>query len=269
MGIETVLICLVFWVCSVLLFADAITAGMANIVTHRSGTNQTVDYFVAGMRSQPLEAFKFMFDLPALRGDTLKLLPYSQRRAHFSKMADAILEDVARHHYKKVRIFAISVGATVPYYIGERLAAGKVREDFELKCYLISPCQTAQFLKPKVKQWLTRTYPLMVVLILLMGPLSFVPIIPGSNRWFSVALTVSQVEQFLFRSSISAGHRRYVKGVVMARLDECLDNASIHAFYARRQLVYLNGVKHSDTIGAAAQHRTAVEQMMANPRSEE
>lgn len=269
MDMGAILIFLVFWVLIVLLFADAITYGMAEIITHRSGRDQTVDYFIAGMRSQPLEAFGFMFDLPMLMGDTLKLLPYSQRRAHFSKMTDAILEDVAKNHYKKVRIFAISVGAIVPYYLGERLATGKAKGDFELKCYLISPCQTAQFLKPKVKRWLTLTYPLMVLLVLILGPLAFIPIIPGSNRRFSVALMVSQVEQFLFRPSISMNHRRYVKGVIMARLDECLENSHIHAFYARRQLVYLDGVKHSDTIGAAKKHRVAVEQILMNPHSSE
>lgn len=269
MDIETTLIMLVFWMGSVLLFADAITYGMAEIVTHRSGRNQTVDYFIAGMCNQPLEAFGFMFDLPMLMDDTLKLLPYSQRQAHFSKMTDAILEDMAENHYKKVRIFAISVGANVPYYLGEQLAAGKVKGDFELKCYLINPCQTAQFLKPKVKKWLTMTYPLMAILALVLGPLAFIPIIPGSKRRFSVALTVSQVEQYLFKPSISMRHRKYVKGVIMSRSDEFLENAAIYAFYARRQLIYLDGVRHSDTIGAAKKYRAAIEQLLINPHSEE
>lgn len=262
---EKILILLVLWCLSVVLLSDAITCGMARIVSYQVGSKRTVNYFVAGMFCQPLRAFAFMLNLPIFADDTIKLLPYSQRRAHFSKMADLILEDVAKNHYEKVRIFAISVGAIVPYYIGEKMAKNRTGSKFELECYLINPCQTAQFLKPKVRRRLLIAYPLMVWLTIILGPLSFVPVIPASGEWFSVALAVSQVEQYLLRSSISAEHRRYVKIVMMSRLDEFLENTAIHAFYARRPLKSLNGVTHADTIGAAIKYFEAMEEALASP----
>lgn len=269
MDIEGILVLLALWCLIVVLLSDAITYGMVRVVNHQIGSKRTVNYFVAGMFCQPLRAFAFMLDLPIFADDTIKLLPYSQRRAHFSKMADVILEDVAENHYQKVRIFAISVGAIVPYYIGERMAKKRSKDEFELECYLINPCQTAQFLKPKVRRCLLMTYPLMVLLVIILGPLSFVSIIPASGERFSVALAVSQVEQYLFRTSISAGHRQYVKVVMMSRLDEFLENCSIHAFYARRPLKYLDEIKHSDTIGAATAYLKAMEEALANPYSAE
>lgn len=267
MDLEIFLVLYILWLLIVLLFADAITYGMAKVVEHQTGANETVDYFIAGMRCQPLQAFAFMLDLPELRDDTLKLLPYSQRRAHFSKMTDAILQDIAEHHYQKVRVFAISVGATVPYFLGQRMAMHPERYEFELECHLINPCQAAQFLKPKVRKRLWVGYPLMIVLVAIMGPLAFVPIIPGGGKHFSVALTVRQVEQILFGGPISREHRRYVKTVLLSGSDGLLENQSIHAFYAQQNPVYLGGVEHSDTIGATTKYRAAIKQALAGPRS--
>jgi hypothetical protein len=228
MNIETILILLAIWVCIIpLLLADAITYKLARIVTHRAGDNDTVDYFVAGMCCQPLQAFAFMFGLPALKGDTLKLLPYSQRRAHFQKMTKAILDDVAKNHYQKVRIFAISVGATVPYMVGQRVATGEVENDFELECHLISPCYTKQFMKIATRLKIRALYPLVTALRLVLGPLSFIPIVPGCVKLFSVSLVVSQVEQILFASPIDCTHRRYVKSVMLSSDEGNINNPSL------------------------------------------
>lgn len=268
MDIETILILLAIWACIIpLLLADAITYGLARIITRRAGDNDTVDYFVAGMCCQPLQAFAFMFDLPALKGDTLKLLPYSQRRAHFQKMTEAILDDIAKNHYRKVRIFAISVGATVPYMVGQKVAAGEVEDDFELECHLISPCYTKQFIKIAVGLKIQASYPLMIALRLALGPLSFVPIVPGCVKLFSVSLVVSQVEQFLFASPIDYTHREYVKSVILSNDDEYLHNLTIAAFYKQQKPVWLDGVKHADTIRAFDKYRAAMKEILTIPRS--
>ena len=131
MNIETILILLAIWVCIIpLLLADAITYKLARIVTHRAGDNDTVDYFVAGMCCQPLQAFAFMFGLPALKGDTLKLLPYSQRRAHFQKMTKAILDDVAKKSLPKGADFCDFSRGNCTLYGWSEGGDGRGRERF-------------------------------------------------------------------------------------------------------------------------------------------
>jgi len=266
MDMATIAVLIVLWVCVLpLIFGDAITYNMARAVDYRTGSNRTANYFVAGILNQPLEAFAFMFDLPILQHDTIKLMPYSNRRAHVSKMADAILRDATEHHYQKVRIFTISVGTTVACLAGRRMT--KYPGEFELECYLINPCPNAQFLKPVVNHRLIFLYPLMVILGIVLGPLAFVPLIPASGRHFSVVLSITQVEQILFGEPILAGHRQYVKGVVISDSDEFLDNTAICEFYADQQIIQLEKAKHSDTIGAADKYRVAIEQLLTNPHS--
>lgn len=263
MDTRTILILVILWSCVLpLLIGDATACGAAKIVEQRKGRNRTADYFVAGMCAQPREAFSFMFDLPMLEYDTLKLVPYSNRRVNFAKITEAILQDAVDHKYQKVRIFAISVGASVAHLAGKQKAAGKAPGNFELECYLISPCQSAQFLKPKLRTRLTRTYPLMVVLLMVMGPLAFVPMVPASGSYFSLALVINQVERILSHPTVSLSHRQYVKGIILSDKDEFLDNQSIHAFYAQRSILYVRNVAHARTIDAADKYRSTMERLL-------
>lgn len=135
MDIEGFLVLLALWLCIPMLISEVIDLCSQKIVEWQTGENGCVDYFVAGMFGQPDSAFKFMFDLPAIKGDTLKLLPYHVNRANFGRMTSEILADIAQNQYRKVRIFAISVGAAVSVDIGQRLPkrdASDTAGDFDL-----------------------------------------------------------------------------------------------------------------------------------------
>ena len=70
-------------------------------------------------------------------------------------------------------------------------------------------------------------YPLVTALRLVLGPLSFIPIVPGCVKLFSVSLVVSQVEQILFASPIDCTHRRYVKSVMLSSDEGNINNPSL------------------------------------------
>lgn len=262
MGIEKILILAVIWMCVLpLLLIELSALGGTQMISHKTSSNGVVNYFVAGMRAQPRQAFAFMLDLPFLENDTIKLIPYSSFRIRFSRITDAILEDVAAHQYQKVRIFAISVGTAVTYSVGQRMAAHQVKGDFTLECYNINPCPSAEFLNAKVKKRLLELYPLAVAIVIILGPLSFIPIVPGLGGRSSLMLMLSQVDQILYGMPrpLLNGHQRYIRGIILSYDDEFLDNQVVRNLYSFQTVKTLGKVKHSDTVGAAAQYRQAVD----------
>ncbi len=267
MSTEGIIVLLVVWVCLVPLgLGDAITWGMARVVNYRTGTNKTVNYFVAGTFGQPLKSFEFMLDLPALKNDTIKFLPYSQRRAHFSKMAETLLADVQENQYRKVRIFAISVGATVGDHVVREVTRNNLEGSFELELHLINPCQARLFMQTELHNRLRKWYPAMVLLMMVLGPLAFVPVIPWSGQHFSVALTFTQVSQILFSLPPTRLCRRYAKNIVISVADEVVDNAAVQKFYGTRRIFWVT-TQHSNTINEGERYRKVMEEILVDPRS--
>lgn len=261
--------------------------------------SRTANYFVAGMLNQPEAAFNFLINHSAFKDDAIIMVPYQNNGLGYLDICRAIECDIIKNGYTKVRFFGISLGTKVGrYFIAKHYEAKcQLRQnprhttpdgeiDFrkvDIGCYELNPCWTPDFVRPRLRTFLCIAVVPLTVVELLLGPLSLIPVIRQSGRWFSVKLTMSQLRRAVYAPpefwlklsddhqylSTAKGHNRFflsvLKAVIVSDLDKILDNNMIEQRYGKGSPLTIVEARHADTIRGCLVYYEALDELLLVP----
>lgn len=261
--------------------------------------SRTVTYFVSEMLSQPETAFNFLINHPAFKDDVIMMVPYQNNGLSYLDMCRAIECDIIKHGYAKVRFFGIGLGTKVGrYFIAKHYEAKcQLRQnprhttpageiDFrkvDIGCYELNPCWTPDFVKPRLRMFLRIVAVPLTMIELLLGPLSLIPVIRRSGRWFSIKLTMSQLRRAVYAPpeswlklsddhrclSTMKGHNRFflsvLKAIIVSDLDKILDNNMIEQRYGKGSPLTIVEARHADTIRNCLVYFEALDELLLVP----
>lgn len=223
--------------------------------------DEVMNYFVAGMLNQAESAFGFIVD------DLSGGITYANFRNDgwsAEATADAIINDIRKHNYTKVRIFTISVGDQAARYLESYCSDNQ--EKFQLEVVAINPCPSELVLNEKARRLANLGEPLLDAGCILTGWLSIAPMpflaTPGGN--YSLLLLVSQVAHIT--SYTAPSYTTHTLGVVISEQDEFLDRDALLSYFDWVPSVTIPNCKHGDTIGNGKAYRQAVLEILAQSK---
>lgn len=222
----------------------------ANLVKLRetySPQRQPINYLIAGNLAQPGQTAAFLLD--ELEGDII-LCDYRQLGWDPHKMFQDIREDILYENgadASNVRIIAISCGDMVARYL-ESLHFGC------LEVISINPAADQQSLRTPILWGLRLAAPLIKLAAVLLGCLSFIPVIPASGSRYSLALLADQWWQLALGEVPHCV--RNTTGIILSNHDVFLDNAEVREYFEGVPTVTVEA-GHADTIGSADKFLTA------------
>ena len=176
---------------------------------------KTVSILIAGMKSQPYEAFHL---LPAVRSEQMVYANYSCFGWNAKNSAEQI-NNLTFWDFSLVRAFTISVGDKV----GRRLTRCS-------RIYSINPCPSPFVLKDRLQKRLPLLAILLEVLTFLLGWLAVLPLVHTDGVPYSLALLSDQ----LFEASVkrdTSSENRGITSIVFSVDDEFLELEKLHRFY--------------------------------------
>lgn len=214
-----------------------------------------MNYFVAGTLNQPKPAYQFIMN--DIKGG-VTWVSFRNTGWEAELTAKAILNHARRHDYKKIRVFAISVGDHVARYLEDFVRADP---EIQLEVIAINPCSSPTYLNDGLRGAI-KAAPALQITKYLLGWASLLPVIPTPGEAYSVAL----LEDQLLQVSRVSTPRRFERtlGVVLSKNDELLDNGRIITFLPDDVATVTIDTTHGNTIDAAKLYREATQKILQN-----
>lgn len=219
------------------------------IYTVKSIKNNKYKYFLfAGMTNQPNKAFCFMEDL----GGELNYVMYSNYGFSPKLVARGVASRIQEFESDELLVL---MGISLGDQTVSKLLENKVMEFFpNTRTYSINPCTGKEFLaKEELKKIRLSRMPLLIFAILL-GPLSFIPVIPSDGGLMSFRLLVDQI--YYLGSAMSLSPKNSRDGVILSTDDEYLNNCAIMQKFDGAKLKFVN-CQHARTIDKMDLYREA------------
>lgn len=220
--------------------------------------NQPTTYIIAGNLAQPDNTGEFLLD--ELEGDIV-FCRYRQLGWNPLQMADDVLEDIEIRNNsaaRKVRVVAISCGDMV----ARCLEYAKPEAPFEVSA--INPAADQSLLRTPMSLGLGLVAQLLSVAALLLGCLSFIPVIPASGSRYSLALLADQWWQLALGEVPHCV--RNTTGIILSSHDVFLNNAEVREYFEGVPTVTVEA-GHADTIGSADKFLTAYRDLVSRTPS--
>lgn len=149
------------------------------IYEEQDNDSNKLAFCIAGLLNQPERAFEHI-DIPGYKKVYVKFSPIGYSGVTLGKIINALHQITIRYYHEDI-ILGISIGS---------LAALNAKMD---QTILINPCCDAKMLK-KSLYWLIKIFsPIAEIISLALGWLSFIPIIPAQEGYYSIALLVDQL----------------------------------------------------------------------------
>lgn len=229
-------------------------------IARSAKSGETMNYFVAGMLNQPEPAFRFITD--QVQGG-ITFADFRNTGWNAQATADAIIDDIQRHRYTKVRVFTISVGDQVARYLDS--CYGDSSEP-QLEVIAINPCPSAWVLNDKAMLAASIGAPTAIFGCFLIGWLSIVPMpflsTPGGNySLYLLACQGTHIADYPATGSVSQ-----TLGIAISEDDEFLDRDELLDYFDGLPIVSIPHCRHGDTIGNAAAYKEAVRQILASSK---
>lgn len=247
-----ILLCVFVWI----VFAEIIrflALTEPTIYTVEPIGNDKSRYFLfAGMMNQPDKAFCFMDDL---QGE-LNYVMYSNFGFSPNLMAKGVSCYINELESDEMPILiGISLGDQV---VAELLDDNVMGFLPEKKVYAINPCTGKEFLvEEEAKKISWARVPLRGFAILL-GPLSFIPIIPSDGGFMSFRLLADQI--YYLGSPMKLSFKNTRDGVILSTEDEYLDNSTIMQKFSGAKIEFVD-CKHGRTMDRMDLYRVAFDKI--------
>ncbi len=214
--------------------------------------NRNMNYLICGMLDFPRPVFRFL--LRELT-DGITLVNYHCTGWNADDMAQLIADDIKRHRYREVTVYAISIGVQAAHKL-ERLCNN-------VKIVAINPCPAADALKRPWRIMAQALTPVFAALIVLLGWLCALPIIPVYNGRYSLLLIAEQICALGFTEM--HGTTQHTIGVIYSQQDQFLDNAKVAEYYPNVYSVTID-TPHAYTIRAPQRYQEAVKSILDHHR---
>lgn len=233
-----------FMVCRAAWYMSGAVAAKLQLV--RGASSKVMNYFVAGNVNQPERAFKFLED--KIDGG-ITYVTYSEKKGcSMRQIAEQVIDD-ADILGCKARIFGISIGDYVSRLAEEQLD--------DVETIAINPEPHPSILKPYANYGLKIVTPIMEVLTIPAGWLSYIPCIRG----FSLAFLADQWRDIAYCRDAPM-ETAMTLGVICSTEDEFLQNDVIEEYFKGVPIVYAN-CNHGNTEDRADEYIRAWEELQA------